>query len=246
MNAMKHRASTKTLRYWLLLNLGVPIVSLSLWVLRKTWNTRWKKKENLSLRPAILAIWHRDLLAGATAIPSFLPAVDILASHSRDAQLIVRLASMWGAGAVRGGSSRGQFRALRSMRRSLEMGRMVIVTVDGPRGPAGVVKPGAVLLAAQTGAPIVPGAMLSDKAWRFRSWDRAMLPKPFATVSHVCADPIRVPPTTDRDTLASYCRELEECLNLLHEAEMDPPASRQPGNGTAGTNHGSPKTVAKS
>jgi len=55
--------------------------------------------------------------------------------------------------------------------------------VDGPRGPAGIVKAGAVRLANAAGAAIVPFYVSADRAWYFRSWDRFMLPKPFARVT---------------------------------------------------------------
>jgi lysophospholipid acyltransferase (LPLAT)-like uncharacterized protein len=55
--------------------------------------------------------------------------------------------------------------------------------VDGPRGPAGVIKAGVVSLARATGAVVVPVYATSDRAWYFNSWDRFMLPKPFARVN---------------------------------------------------------------
>jgi lysophospholipid acyltransferase (LPLAT)-like uncharacterized protein len=55
--------------------------------------------------------------------------------------------------------------------------------VDGPRGPAGVIKAGVVSLARATGAVVVPVYAMSDRAWYFNSWDRFMLPKPFASVT---------------------------------------------------------------
>jgi lysophospholipid acyltransferase (LPLAT)-like uncharacterized protein len=55
--------------------------------------------------------------------------------------------------------------------------------VDGPKGPAGVVKPGVVSLSRATGAVVVPVYATSDRAWYFKSWDRFMLPKPFASVN---------------------------------------------------------------
>jgi len=54
---------------------------------------------------------------------------------------------------------------------------------DGPRGPAGVVKAGVVSLARSTGAVVVPMFIKADRAWYFKSWDRFMLPKPFAKVN---------------------------------------------------------------
>jgi len=54
--------------------------------------------------------------------------------------------------------------------------------VDGPKGPSGIIKAGVVSLARATGAVVVPLYVTSDRAWYFNSWDRFMLPKPFAEV----------------------------------------------------------------
>ena len=72
--------------------------------------------------------------------------------------------------------------------------------VDGPTGPAGVVKPGAIRLASAANADIVPFYASADRAWYFGSWDRFMLPKPFARVTLRFGDMISCPtPETEED-----------------------------------------------
>jgi len=65
----------------------------------------------------------------------------------------------------------------------LRLSRLAGHIVDGPKGPAGVVKAGAISLARATGAVIVPMFTSADRAWYFKSWDRFMIPKPFARVT---------------------------------------------------------------
>jgi hypothetical protein len=55
--------------------------------------------------------------------------------------------------------------------------------VDGPKGPAGIIKAGAVSLARAAGAVVVPIYATANRAWYFKSWDRFMFPKPFAKVT---------------------------------------------------------------
>ena len=55
--------------------------------------------------------------------------------------------------------------------------------LDGPTGPIGKVKPGIIKMAVETQAKVVPFYTFADKAWFFNSWDRFMLPKPFARVT---------------------------------------------------------------
>src|SRR6185436_7490736 len=80
----------------------------------------------------------------------------------------------------------------------LESGHDLAVTVDGPRGPAGVVAPGALVIAQRTAAPMVPTAAATSRAWRLRSWDRFMIPKPFARVTVAYGDAIRIAADTPR------------------------------------------------
>ena len=43
--------------------------------------------------------------------------------------------------------------------------------LDGPQGPIGKVKPGAIKIAHKSGALIVPFYVVADNAWYFNSWD---------------------------------------------------------------------------
>jgi lysophospholipid acyltransferase (LPLAT)-like uncharacterized protein len=83
---------------------------------------------------------------------------------------------------VRGSTSRGAARALIGLARAVESGRSAAVTPDGPRGPAHVFAPGAVIAAQRTGVPIIPIRVSASSAWRLKSWDRFLIPKPFARV----------------------------------------------------------------
>src|SRR5690606_17424343 len=63
------------------------------------------------------------------------------------------------------------------------------ITPDGPRGPAGVAQGGVLLASARAAAPIVPMRSEVSSAWRLGSWDRFMVPKPFARVRVTYGDP---------------------------------------------------------
>ena len=167
------------------------------------------------IKSRIMAIWHGDLLTGTEIIGYFLP-LDIIVSHSRDGELVARLIGMDGAKPLRGGSSRGQITALREAKRRLEDGINICFAVDGPRGPAEEVKSGIVLLASQTFVPVVPLAMTTDRAWKFKSWDQAFIPKPFATVRYIFGDPIVVQRGAGRDELEACRLDLQTSLKKLH------------------------------
>jgi lysophospholipid acyltransferase (LPLAT)-like uncharacterized protein len=94
------------------------------------------------------------------------------------------------------------------------------ITPDGPRGPRRQLKPGVVMIASQSGLPIVPVGIGLVKAWRFASWDRFALPIPGSTMVGVVGAPIIVPPDLDRAALNDWVRFVEgQLLDLTQLAE---------------------------
>ena len=147
----------------------------------------------------------------------------MLASRSRDGELVTRYIGRFGIEAVRGSSSRGGAAALRHLARWLEEGREVVVVPDGPRGPAEVVKPGIVGLARLSGAAIVPVAVGASSEWRLGSWDGFRIPRPFARCVARFGEPIHVARVVDRRAEEAAREEVEAALRALsssvdHEA----------------------------
>lgn len=167
-------------------------------------------------RAAIFAIWHARLLpsifrhrgAGAVA----------LVSRSRDGALISGVIERLGFATVRGSSSRGGDEALRLMLASARGTAELAVTPDGPRGPAEIVKPGLPWLASRSGVPVVPVAVGARSAWRMRSWDRFLVPRPFARVRIAYGAPIEVPPGLEGDALEPWRAHIERALRELTAA----------------------------
>jgi lysophospholipid acyltransferase (LPLAT)-like uncharacterized protein len=163
--------------------------------------------------PAIYAVWHGRIL--------LLPYLygwrraRVLASRSRDGELLTRFMARFGLESVRGSSSRGGAEALRLLARSLGEGRDAVVVPDGPRGPRETVKPGIVTLARVSGAPIVPMALGASAEWRLRSWDEFRIPRPFARCVLRFGDPIWVPGEADRATQEAVRKDVEAALRTL-------------------------------
>ena len=163
--------------------------------------------------PAIYAAWHGRIL--------LLPYLygwrraRVLASRSRDGELVTRFVGCFGLEAVRGSSSRGGAEAIRLLARSLAEGRDVVLVPDGPRGPREIVKPGIVSLARLSGAPIVPVALGASAQWRLRSWDEFRIPRPFARCVLRFGEPLVVPADADRATQETARKEVEARLRTL-------------------------------
>jgi lysophospholipid acyltransferase (LPLAT)-like uncharacterized protein len=165
--------------------------------------------------PVVYAVWHGRLLM----FPYFYGrrrSAYVLASRSRDGELMSRFAGAFGFRVVRGSSSGGASTALRALARLLrDEGAAVALASDGPRGPRYVAQPGAVLLAKLGRAPIVPVGLGVSRGTVLGSWDAFVVPHPFARVVVVFGDPLVVPEDADRETLEACRRRLEESLHRL-------------------------------
>jgi lysophospholipid acyltransferase (LPLAT)-like uncharacterized protein len=144
--------------------------------------------------PYIVAFWHETLPAMPVfwlRAKSLKPAV--LASRHRDGQLIGLGVRQFGIGLAAGSSSRGGAAGLRALLAALRNGADVGLTPDGPRGPRRQAASGVAMLAALSGAPILPCAAATSFAIAFNSWDRMRFPLPFGRGRLVCRPPINVP-----------------------------------------------------
>jgi lysophospholipid acyltransferase (LPLAT)-like uncharacterized protein len=170
-------------------------------VLARTWRIRVVNGGYLlDLRRAerafIFALWHGQLLPLLWHHRQ--QGVLVLISEHRDGELVARAAESLGYGLIRGSTTRGADRALISLVRELKSGREVAITPDGPRGPSESFAPGALVAAQRSDSFILPVAASADRAWRLGSWDRFMIPKPFARVTVAYATPTKVSATSSR------------------------------------------------
>jgi lysophospholipid acyltransferase (LPLAT)-like uncharacterized protein len=168
-------------------------------------------------RPLIYVAWHGRILM----IPWLnarlrrthgARATRVLVSRSRDGELMARFVARFGLEAVRGSSSRGGVGAVRALAAAMSAGEDIAIIPDGPRGPARRVQPGAVALAALTGAPIVPLAVAARPARHLATWDEFLVPGPFARCAAVFGAAIPVARDEDRETA---CLALGRALDEL-------------------------------
>jgi lysophospholipid acyltransferase (LPLAT)-like uncharacterized protein len=156
----------------------------------------------------LYAFWHEGLLAPLATKPK----IRVLISQHTDGELIAQVCQRLGIGVIRGSTARGGCAALLDMIRSAEGPAHLGITPDGPRGPRRVLKPGVVIVASQTGLPIVPVGIGFSRAWRFTSWDRFALPLPGSTLTGVIGEPMVVPADLSRPALAQWVARVESAL----------------------------------
>jgi lysophospholipid acyltransferase (LPLAT)-like uncharacterized protein len=107
--------------------------------------------------------------------------------------------------------------ALLELSNVLNSGHDVLITPDGPRGPAYELGPGIIFLAQKTGAPIVPITMEYSSCWRVKSWDRFIIPRPFAKVRVIIGQPHRVRSTSTPEEFENERLHLQNAMMSLVE-----------------------------
>jgi lysophospholipid acyltransferase (LPLAT)-like uncharacterized protein len=136
----------------------------------------------------IIILWHNSLFMAPIAARRLRRFRRIfgLISASRDGAGLAYFFECVGVGAVRGSSSRFGREAFKDIVRCHRAGHDVTITPDGPRGPAYVMKAGAVLAARRVHSRVLLGGVTFGRCWRLKSWDRFFLPMPFSTVTVRC------------------------------------------------------------
>lgn len=164
-------------------------------------------------RPVIFVLWHGRLLPLGYLHRG--QRVYGLASLSADGEYIARVLQHWGMPMVRGSSSRGGDTAFREMVRVVRSGHSMSITPDGPRGPRQQLKPGVIQLAQLTGAPLIPIGAAANRAWCFVSWDRFLVPQPFARVHVEYGEPVEIARDADAGAVATAAARVQQALDGL-------------------------------
>lgn len=167
-------------------------------------------------KPGIYCFWHRCVFPATWFFRG--QKIAVMTSQSLDGEAIARTIEHFGFRAVRGSSSRGGVRALLGMHTEIEEGGVAAFTIDGPRGPMYVAKPGPVLLAKNTRVPLAVFHIALKSAWVLNSWDRFMLPKPFSQAVLYISRMMHVSDTSDVD--ASHA-EMQAALDRVRIAAED-------------------------
>ncbi len=179
-------------------------------------------------KPVIPCYWHGQQIFCVHALlelrerQSNRLKLGYLISPSRDGDAAARMFSDLNLRVIRGSATRGGAQALREIYEAIRNeGVSPIVTPDGPRGPAEQFKSGVAMLASLSGAPLVPVAYAARPAVRLSSWDRTLLPLPFARVKVVVGEPITVARGLAGDALEDVCTDARGRMLQLEQLARD-------------------------
>ena len=169
--------------------------------------------------PAIFAFWH-----GQHFLTPFLKTKDnhrvkVLISRHRDGEFNAIAAERLGIGTIRGSGDHGSafhrkggVGAFKEMVRALAENYNVALTADVPKRSR-VAGLGIIMLARESGRPIMPFAMATSRFMRLNNWDRTTINLPFGRGAVTGVDAVIVPPDADAETMEKCRLQLEIYLN---------------------------------
>ncbi|XDD49437.1 lysophospholipid acyltransferase family protein [Leptospira sp. WS92.C1] len=164
-------------------------------------------------KPYILSIWHTNVLYSPYLNRN--QDVAVLISESKDGEFINQVVHRFGNYSIRGSSSKGGSKALKTLIVHLKKNLPAAITPDGPRGPALVVQPGLIACAQVSQVPIVPFHYECTRQWiAEKSWDKHRIPKPFTTFVVSYGEPIYIPRSLDE-------KGFEEARLLVEKAMLE-------------------------
>lgn len=175
----------------------------------------------------ILAGWHGRTFVAANYFRG--RGVWTIISQSRDGEAQNRIFRRFGFNTIRGSSGRSGVRAAIEAIRVLREGATMAFTPDGPRGPSGVVQGGMLLMAQKAGAAMVPCGVSASRRWLLGTWDRYMVPKPFARAIMIFGEPFHVPADAGPEEIERIRQSFE---TAMHRLELE--AERAMGHGPPG------------
>jgi len=178
----------------------------------------WQHAEAVyaSRKRCIWAFWHRVIIPIVWWHRNH--GTVVMNTMAFDGQWTRKVIEWLGFGTAQGSSSRGGLRGLAVMARRLEEGVDCAFTIDGPRGPRYVAKPGPVMLARKTGCPVMVFHIGVDRGKTFtNTWDHFLLPMPLARTVILFAPPINVPADADQQMLEAKHMEMQRELERVRD-----------------------------
>lgn len=202
----------------LLLRLGPPLFVSFLTALYKTcrievFGREYEEEFMRKGQPVLCALWHFSLFYCTYHFRHRQGAA--MVSASQDGELMARAMQRLGYIAVRGSKTKGGRSAVKEIVNLMKAGHGGGIVADGSQGPARVAQKGALVIARETGAPILPVTHATRGAITFNSWDKTVLSLPYSRLAFFYGEPLFVPLTAHRSELERYRQELEDRLNAL-------------------------------
>lgn len=183
-------------------------------ILKKTLKIKiiTNEKVKINEKNYIFAFWHNKLL-GSTLCLDNIEKRAVLASPTKDGELIAVSLEKLGFHMIRGSSDKNSISSVISLLKLIKEGYSIGTPVDGPKGPRYEVKQGLIYIAKKGKRQIVPTGTAYEKKWIFKkAWDKFEFPKPFSKVVYLYGNPIEI---SEDVSIEEYCEKIGAELKRL-------------------------------
>jgi lysophospholipid acyltransferase (LPLAT)-like uncharacterized protein len=167
----------------------------------------------------VYAVWHQNLIGSMFAHIG--ERFTMVVSQSKDGELVAVTCEKFGHIPARGSSTRGGKKALVEIVRNMKMGFPGALTVDGPKGPPHVVKPGIIEIARLCQCAVLPLSTYATRSWVFKkSWDQFRVPKPFSKIIVVIGEPVFIDDAISREHFDEIAIEVGKRIEQGEEVAL--------------------------
>jgi lysophospholipid acyltransferase (LPLAT)-like uncharacterized protein len=174
-------------RFFLLERILLPLIIIPLRLLIRSWRRHTPDTgmiERIRETPRIILVTYHGMLLHLLAFAPLSPRrVVVMVSPSHDGRLLGAFLKYFGVEHVLGSSRSRNIAGSLEFIRHVQEGKIGLIAVDGPRGPRGIAKPGFLKMAAAAEAHLLLATSSANRGVTLKTWDRAHLPAPFATLS---------------------------------------------------------------
>ncbi len=208
--------------------IGMPLLQAVLFLLNSSY--RIKKITGSEIADRIIAdserayvpcYWHQQNIVCSNLMRDWLRRgfkACFVVSASVDGEVPARMARSMGAEVIRGSAANTGTLVLRDAQQVMKRGVSIVATTDGPLGPRFVFKAGTVLMARVGHAQLLPIACAADSAWYLNTWDRFMIPKPFARIVIAVGEPVDVPRGSSMEEMEAIRAKMQSAIEALIQA----------------------------
>lgn len=204
------------IRYFLIKKLSKFLINAIILTCRKKTETLTDIQKLREKGSVIYIFWHRHIFYVIHKFKN--TGAQPLISLSKDGELVSHVGKEFGLIPIRGSSSKGGVKAFLTLVKTIKENKssQILITADGPKGPAKKIKEGIILLSLKTKVPIIPIAWTSTKTKIFqKTWDKFMIPLPFSTITFYYGEPIYIPKDLKKNKIRDLKKNIEDLLNDL-------------------------------
>lgn len=162
------------------------------------WPENYTKDDLLKEKGVLFALWHSELTYSIKIFGSYRPVKALVSPHG-DGKIIKNIIQLFGYDTIGGSTNKEAASALKTIIKDLKAGTNIVITPDGPRGPAKQINSSMAKVAYKYGYKLIAASCRPKSYFQINSWDKMMIPKPFTKVEVQFNSPLILSGDVEKD-----------------------------------------------